>query len=1183
MSASRLWPLVLLGMLSTGAGFCQPAPAPAHRPAILFCCPGENRYQYVGYDYMQSLAQAGYTVDYIESAGELTWDKVKQYNVLFVFDFPAKGVGGSSSFAMQPPWLPDYWAVLDKFLKAGGGVFLHYCPFYGGAAPNDLLQQWGIQFPLLYLRDPNVQYMTNMHSGLAYTDQIEAGSPVSGGVHGYWYPYDAHYTGQHTMPILVDGNWQVVARAGKQAYSEPARYDPGDAQPPAGALIPTEAVKNPVLFAVRDYPGGGRLAAVQTWFPFSIGSGMKWLYNNEVLSKGLGYHPSDYGKLLLNTYGWLAEPSLKSGAVGGAAQDANRLVQPQLRAGAKEQFAAWDYKETEVLGYRHPPVSGKLFRGLIGAQTELSGGQGTVADYAAAAAAAKLDFVIFLEDLAQMTPEKLDTLKAQVAKSTTPSLQLYAGYRMKANTGNYLFVCGKNPVWPAENLLIGEDKRTFNLQYQDAQGKWGGGIPGPSWCLDQQGPSLGNTVGYYNLSKSPHGLQIYDMHDASTAALRTYEGGKLVEDMTPEYLTACQYSGVPTPVSLNLVRSPAELTAAVAQNQALTYAEAHTPASIWDDALHWNTSYDGLNVFPSDGPKIVVWPKLVRVMIFGAEWYVTSRSLNLAPLHVTSEVGLKQISLYDGQALFRRFDCAGSKDYETTLVLNGVLQSGLVLVAEDIKGGKAVSFCQRSRCEGCLCQIDCGDHTNDCAGMLLAHGCHWPMLFMTPTVPNAGGTWDGGPPPMRPLVSSQFTYPSVVTDKGSYGAVPYQIPLLEFADEGATRCRMVSDRVILPATGGSNPWNAFGPTEPSPIVSLWASHTYFDPYITGVDPLGWGGPGVFEGPIASLFTEQFKFKQDCTVKELCIFNGYWRGKTAVRSTSLAIGKGTQIRDVWDLTDTPEQPQEARIETGEWFALYSSQVANTHLFINRGAPLILRASPYTWYWLELFADLRNRPVKQGDTCDVELFAQTWPLDEAMTRAGALAEMVGYLEKPTGMQVTRGTQVAGPGGLLELAPDNYAVELSIPKPPGVARTVPVRVSGLNKRWTAGLYQFEGWRTHYYSKENSGWRALGLDFDGRAYAPLYVSKSPNTHVLLGHPIVADAAGKDLFIQVTRINDGDDKTPPAWHVSVNNPTDHPVTTTLQRAMDLAGLDFSAQTVTLAPGEYRVLTKAAAAPVPGS
>jgi hypothetical protein len=187
---------------------------------------------------------------------------------------------------------------------------------------------------------------------------------------------------------------------------------------------------------------------------------------------------------------------------------------------------------------------------------------------------------------------------------------------------------------------------------------------------------------------------------------------------------------------------------------------------------------------------------------------------------------------------------------------------------------------------------------------------------------------------------------------------------------------------------------------------------------------------------------------------------------------------------------------------------------------------------------------------------------------------MADTAAYLSNPTGMQLVRGKQSANDGGLLELLPDNHAVELTIPKPEGVQITVPVRISGFNKRWTVGNYQVEGYRTHYYSKGNSGWTELGLDFEGRAYVPMFVSQAPKTHMKIGHPIVADEAGKDIFIQVTRLNNGQAEKDgaPAWHVSVNNPTDAVVTTTLKRTMDLPGLDFEEQKVTVKPGEYKVL-----------
>ncbi|NQU38812.1 MAG: hypothetical protein HQ523_02560 [Lentisphaerae bacterium] len=1151
-----------------------PASAPK-KPSILFSCAVENRYGYVGYDYMEDLAAKGWTVDYIEGAKELTWDKVKGYNVLVVFNFPQAGPVepvGSTLFAPKPPWAKAYVDVLDKYVQAGGGLFLHYCSGFGGVAPNELLKPWGVQFPLLWIKDPSMQMMSNIPSEpLAYTDQILP-SPVSDGIKGFWYPLGRFYLGQATMPILVDANWQVVARPGKSAYTDVPRYDRGESQPLPGALVPAEPVKDPALFAIRSFENGGRMAAIQTWYQWSLGSGDKWLFNSQVLSEGVGNRPSDYGQLLENTFTWLAEPSLQSGTVGGATPDPNRIVEPMLRAGAINQFHEWEYEEEEILEYRRPPTNGKIYRGLIGAQTVLSGGEGSVADWAKAAADLKLDFLVFLEDMVQFDAAKLDTLKAEVKAHSTATLQLFAGYRMKANTGNYIFHFGENPVWPEARLLMGDDERTFNLQYQNADGIWDVGNPAVDWCINN-GRDMDNTIGYYNFTRSGNGLKMYDLRVYSMAAIRTYEAGKLVEDMTADYLTTCQSTAVPTPVSLNLVRSPDEMRRAVA-DESLTYAQARTLPQLFQDALRWNSSYDGLNVFLSNGPVIEAWPKCRRTMTFGAEKFVSGRSMVPSPVHVTSAVGLKEIRIYNGRVLFRRFLCNGAKEFETTLIFPNTTQQSMVLVAEDVQGGTATSFAYRQYKEGSLCPVFCADHVNDCGHMLLAHGSHWPMLFMTPKVPDAGFTWDGGPAPTRPLLPNQFTPPAVRTDKGDYlASTPYQVPLLEFSDESVTRCRMVSDRVLAQGVPEGNPWRGFGPLEPSPIVDLWASHTFFNAYQTGVMPNAYGAPCVNEGPIASLFTEQLTFKEDCTVKEIRLYHGGWRLADSLSSTLLAFGQGDQLEDVWDMTDAPDKPQQFHLAPGGWFALFSGQLANAHLFVNRGGPLLLQANPKTAYWLQLFADLAEPEMQTGQTYDVELSSQVWPLNRRPKTAAEIAGIVAYLVNPTGMNLIRGKQVAGLGGLLELTPDNFAVELSIPKPDGVERTVPLRVDGFNPRWSVGLYQVAGWRTHYYSKADSGWRALGLDFDHRAYIPLYVSKAANTHVLIGHPVVADAAGRDLFIQTTRINDGLDGKPPAWHVSVNNPLDTPVTTTLKRAMNVPGLEFTEAQVTLQPGEYRVLS----------
>jgi len=1168
--------LLAAALLSFGPRFTSGqalADEAARKPSILFSCPGENRYQYVGFDYMRSLVNAGFEVDYIEGSEELTWERVKDFNVLVVLDFPPARGGHGTLFAARPPWLEEYFGVVGRFLKAGGGVFLHYSPHYGGTAPNHLLKPWGIQFPLVHIVDQRVERLTNLGQGnrCAFTDRILP-SPVSEGVRGIWYPIDKHYTGAHTMPILVDENWQVVVRASETAYTEIPTFPRGGIQPVPGALIPENPIKDPVLFAVRDLKGAGRLAAVQTWHQFSIGSGMKWSYNNEILKTGLAGRPSDYGKLLLNTYKWLAEPSLKSGALGGYVTEATRLLEPQLKPGAMKAFADWVHEEEEVLEYRRPPSKGKIFRGLIGAETSLSGGSGTVADFARTAREAGLDFVVFLEDFASLTPQKLETLKAEVNKQSTDELQLLAGYKMKSNIGNYLFVFGENPVWPEERLLVGKNRRTFNLQYQDESGKWAKGNPALDWCINQT--RYPNTVGYFNFSKSGKGMKMYDLRVYSMAALRTYENGKLVEDMTKDYLTTCQSTAVPTPVSMNIVRSPEEMRRAIAGNQALTYAQARTLKTVFKDALRWNCSYEGLNVFPSDGPIIRMWPKCARTMTFGSERFVTGRVLSPSPIYVTSNVGLKEIRIYDGRELFRRFVLHGEKEFSTTLFLSGVIYRSMVLIAEDVKGGVATSFSYRSYKEGAYVPIFCSDHVNDCGYMLLAHGPHWPMMFPATGVPNAGGTWDGGPTPVVRLLSGQFTHPGVYSSLGRIDRTPYQVPLLEFGDEAAVRCRMVSDRKLVEGVPSVNPWYTFGPLEPSKLFNVWASHAYWQPYLTGVAPISWGGPGIMEGPFSSLFTEQIAFKKEMTLNRLRLFHGGWHAKSAGRSILLAVGKGDQIHNVIDLSVLPEKTKRTRLDTGGWFALYSSEPCNTQLFINCGAPVNLDLNPVNAYWIQIWADIKDLAVKPGDTYKAEFFTMTWPMNQMLEDAREIADAAAYLENPADMQLLRGRRGPAAGAPLELLPEDHAVELSIPSPECLHMTLPVRVGGFNRRWTVGLYQLEGHRTHYYSKGNSGWRELGLDFAGAAYVPLYVSAAPKTHVMIGHPVVADEAGKECFIQVTRINDGDARRPPAWHVSINNPTDKPVRTTLRAAMDLPGLAIPEKAITLQPGEYRVITR---------
>jgi hypothetical protein len=156
-----------------------------------------------------------------------------------------------------------------------------------------------------------------------------------------------------------------------------------------------------------------------------------------------------------------------------------------------------------------------------------------------------------------------------------------------------------------------------------------------------------------------------------------------------------------------------------------------------------------------------------------------------------------------------------------------------------------------------------------------------------------------------------------------------------------------------------------------------------------------------------------------------------------------------------------------------------------------------------------------------------------------------------------------------GLLELAAENHAVGLSVGRPePRVDLPLPIRLHGLNPRWSAGMHLERGYVQGHYGDANSRYRDLGFDREGTVWAPLFPDYAAETVVRIGNPVVCDH--EDVFIQVTRLDAG--TSPSSWHVSANNPTDQELRVTFRSNLGLPGLLREAMTVTLAPGGYVVL-----------
>src|SRR5262249_18409745 len=243
-----------------------------------------------------------------------------------------------------------------------------------------------------------------------------------------------------------------------------------------------------------------------------------------------------------------------------------------------------------------------LLRGLIGAQTRLSGGQGTVADYAAAARQAGLDFVGFLEDFAAPDATRLAQLKTDCTQQSDAYLTLYPGYRIDNNIGNHMFLFGPGVVAPPRALLTGPNAKTFMLQGETSPGVFG---PAPPLPIDfLLNINATTQIGYYDFSHSGNGMRLQDARLFAMAGVRTYRDGALVDDATDDFLETAQSTISPAPGAVHLVSSPAALRAAATAQRGLTYLTVSSRQQLWS-ALGYADQYSCPNVFTTDGPLIM--------------------------------------------------------------------------------------------------------------------------------------------------------------------------------------------------------------------------------------------------------------------------------------------------------------------------------------------------------------------------------------------------------------------------------------------------------------------------------------------------------------------------------------------------------------------------------------------------
>ena len=816
------------------------APAALHvasprKPAVLFCSPQGADGGWVDLEYLKNLSTVeGINGDLTSDWGlsppnmNLTWSRLRQYNALVLFGEPAGIIGSLSANETAVPagQGPEFPALVQRFLAAGGGVLMM------PTERNTYIQQFptltealGAILPLEQIVEvdptkrsqlPRMPGPPGQGGDLAHTSTIAQGHPVTAGVRGLWYPTSPSFNGQMTGALIVDErNWTAVIRGSPTSHTVPLNLSTWASSADPNPLPPHPYqrkvnVSSPVLFAVRQV-GAGRAALLSQFRQFSIGSGSRWLYDDVTLSRGLDGLPSDQARLLANTYRWLSEPSLGSPALGGWTPGPGTYAWPNDKPAYVDQFADINNSAVYTTGaLAVDPINPllKTFRGMIGAKTALSGGQGTYADFVVAAKAARLDFLVFLEDFDvafARNQTSFQHMLSQCSAHSTPDLLLLPGYRLKNNLasgkferakGNDMLFFGPKLSLPPPEALTADGTKLLLMPFVTNSTTLYQGSNGFSynWLLNGQNTynAKGDfpwTAGYFNLNdrSSPGGMSMVDLRDEGAAAVRFYAADGSQQNLLEDFLLTAESTMSSVPLAVSEVFSPAALTAAASSGHALNYLRLSSLDQVMNGApggrgLRWNSQYSGTSAFVSDGPLINTYstPAAVsnhntnehRVMTLGSERFVTGIAVQPVSISVNSSAPLRHATIYSGlNKIFLRIRPNVTDDPHhigLTLLLNGVLQKNLILVVVDELNRTAVSFPFRSTKAGTrapgksratiileflyqhpltdlLVPEFCSDHTNSPA---MAKGpTTLPVASYTTALPDqvAGVTWDGGP------------------------------------------------------------------------------------------------------------------------------------------------------------------------------------------------------------------------------------------------------------------------------------------------------------------------------------------------------------------------------------------------------------------------------------------------------
>jgi hypothetical protein len=1087
------------------------------RPALLLWGASNSRVQP---EFARFLADQGFEVQW----GEPTAERLKTANVLVLM-----GARAGRSFP----------AVLD-FAKRGGGLWVE--PEIGQAAAVEVREQYELMDAIQVALYAELLADTSRSFGplgvnYAHTARI-AKTAVSEGVSSVWYPVGDPGGNVGTIPLGLGAGWETVVTAETTAKVQPVR---------TGGVVPPErqrkGVTEPVPFFAIRQGEGGRMAVCGIHSSFLFASGFSPALGRVTTDTGIGDSPSHMGKLLVNTLRWLAEPTMGKAGFGGAKTDPKLL---------REASIVEDLPPRDWRAARFPPAKPN-WHGVVGARTTRSTGKSSAADFVAAAKKAGLHFIVFLEDFTMLTREEFESLRAECARMSDGTFQAYPGFTIEDVYGNHYFVCGPKALWPEKDLLDADGKR-FTDVFHGINPKEPGTLGAVllEYWLKRGEFILGTYL--HKRNKLPY----YDFRAYDSMAVVTQQDGQTIESLEEmfqahqhltnrgECLRVFALTFMDSPDDLRYVADGTYYHMAIETDELgkLEHAFRAFNSRMTMSPYNYTTQV-------TRGPLVDEWRHLGDGLwrdYPGYEWYRWDLYRWRLRLRASSPKGLKEVRIYDGDELFRRFLAAGAKTFEWESDLAHNQQHNLFVLATDVDGRQTLTTELWDRIH-LFEEYMCYDRMNQLPwGQARWENTRTQARIISPTpataVKGPWGSYMASSPAGLYSTDARLGAGTVFGFDGTGGAA---VPSIEFAPriegdwgiEAANWGRVNSNRILHSADiqcgigtldgiyvnekrRGQNKtvWETMMPTEPAKLLEASFKHTAFHPHTAGL-----GAAEIVDLTVG--------LKQNMAVKKLTL--------TAGCPAPQAAREGETIRS------RPEELKETWLRRPGDYILWSTRSA---------AQAVFNLSEHTLVFRGNTIELPVSQVRAGQKFAIRLLVigvpytigkdPAWVEDLRVRMGLADGQSVGYrLEAKAGVVSSRSYVLAvdgqGRGFRAVLTPDRrYPVSM------------PIQVANLNPRWPV-----------FFADLTAGQRRpIGRDSEGAAYVA-YDLGTVARDIFIGHPFVC--AHPEITLTVAQTG------PSSYQVEAHNPTDQPMDTTIS-ANPTSGISAEAQRIHLPAGSSKVI-----------